>query len=69
MINQDFNLTKPAYSANEVIGMGFGGRTSVYSYIKQGKLKATKLGKKTIFLTPHILEFIASLENTGGNNE
>ena len=57
----DYNLTKPAYSVNEVLAMLPLGRTSLYAAIKDGKIKAQKHGKKTIFLAPDIAAFLASL--------
>ena len=58
---QNLNLQKPAYSVNELLAMLPIGRTSLYAAIKAGKLKATKLGKKTLFLASDIAEFLANL--------
>ena len=57
----DFNLHKPAYSVNELLKILPCGRTLLYSVIKSGKLRATKLGKKTLFLAPDIVAFLDSL--------
>lgn len=58
---QDFNLNRPAYSVNEILEILPLGRTSLYAAIKDGALKATKFGKKTLFLAPDIVEFLTSL--------
>lgn len=58
---QNFNLTRTAYSVNELLAILPLGRTSLYAAIKSGKLRAIKLGKKTLFLAPDVIEFLASL--------
>jgi len=58
---QNFNLNKPAYSVNELLGMLPIGRTKLYEKIRNGELKATKLGKKTLFLAQSVADFLASL--------
>ncbi len=61
MLPQDFNLTRPAYSVNELLAILPLGRTSLYAAIKSGALRANKLGKKTLFLAPDVAAFLASL--------
>ena len=56
-----FNLTKAAYSINEVLDNGPCGRTSLYAAIKAGKLRAVKHGKKTIVLAADYAAFLAGL--------
>lgn len=45
------------------------GRTSVYKLINAGKVKALKLGKKTLVPRSSLDEFIASLPAYGEQNE
>jgi excisionase family DNA binding protein len=61
MLPHDLNLTKIAYSVNELLAILPLGRTSLYDAIKKGKLRATKFGKKTLFLAPDIAAFLAGL--------
>lgn len=69
MLPHELNLTRPAYSVNELLEILPMGRTSLYSAIKNGSLKATKYGKSTWFLAPDIAEFLSSLrsKNTGSS--
>jgi excisionase family DNA binding protein len=57
----EYNLTRAAYSVNELLEILPLGRTSLYAAIKAGTLKATKLGKKTLFLAPDVAAFLAAL--------
>jgi predicted DNA-binding transcriptional regulator AlpA len=66
-MNNNYNLTKPAYSVNEVLAMLPFGRTKLYQAINSGKLKATKYGKSTWFMSSDIAEFLNSL-NGGATN-
>jgi hypothetical protein len=69
MPTRDFNLTKPAYSINEVLEIMPFGRTKLYSAIKNGNLTATKFGKSTWILAPDLTAFLSSLQKNGGNYE
>jgi hypothetical protein len=64
---QDYNLTKAAYSVKELIELLPLGRNSLYEAIKSGSLKATKYGKRTMFLAPHVVEFLAALPQTASS--
>ena len=66
----ELNLTKAAYSVSELLETVPIGRTSVYAAIRDGKLKAKKFGRKTVFLAPDITAFLNSLsaKNNGGNH-
>lgn len=57
----DFNLTKAAYSINEILEILPLGRTSLYEAINTGQLRATKFGKKTMILAPDMAAFLDSL--------
>ena len=61
MLPHEYNLTRAAYSVNELLEILPLGRTSLYAAIKAGTLKATKLGKKTLFLAPDVVAFLAAL--------
>ena len=61
MTTQNFNLNKTAYSVNEFLSLVPIGRTSLYAAIKNGSLRATKFGKKTIILAPNAVAFLESL--------
>ncbi len=61
---QNLNLTKAAYSVKEMTELVPLGRNSLYDAIKAGRLKATKFGKRTMFLAPHVAEFLASLSGS-----
>ena len=51
-----------SHSINEVCAATNLGRTSIYEQIRNGKLKARKLGKRTIVLRDDLDAFLASLE-------
>lgn len=59
---QDFNLTKPAYSVNELLDVLPMGRTRLYSAIKCGDLRPTKFGKSTWFLAKDVAAFLSKLD-------
>jgi len=58
---QTLNLTKAAYSVRELVELLPLGRNSIYEAVKAGNLKVTKFGKLTMFLAPHVVEFLESL--------
>ncbi len=61
--SERLGLHKVAYTPNELIDLGVvGSRTSLYSFVKQGKLKITKQGVKSIFLRSDVAAFLASLQ-------
>lgn len=57
----DYNLQKAAYSVYETLDILPIGRTSLYAAVKDGRLKATKFGTKTLFLAPDLASFLAAL--------
>lgn len=59
---KDFNLTKPAYSVNDLLELLPLGRTSLYAAIKCGDLKSTKFGKSTWFFAKDVAAFLSKLE-------
>lgn len=56
-----FDHLKPAYSIDELLNILPLGRTKLHSEINKGRLKATKLGKKTIFLAEDVSDYLESL--------
>ena len=63
-----FNLTKPAYSVNEMLEMLPWGRTKLYELIKNGRLRVVKVGKKTLGLAPDIIKLLESLPEMNGGS-
>ncbi len=54
-------MAKLAYTIDEAIEAGAGGRTKIYEAIAAGTLKAKKRGKRTIILAPHLAEYLENL--------
>ncbi|MEI7668573.1 MAG: helix-turn-helix domain-containing protein [Pseudomonadota bacterium] len=61
---------KKAFSVNEMLATLPIGKTTLYKAIKSGKLRATKLGKKTLFLAKDVSDFLEALPSlkNGGEN-
>lgn len=53
---------KLAHSVNETARMLSIGRSALYAHIKAGNIRATKCGRRTLFLTPDILSFVELLQ-------
>lgn len=64
---QAYGLTKAAYSVNEAMNVLSIGRTSLYSLVRTGDIKATKFGKKTLFLAVDLAAFISKLSSRAGD--
>lgn len=54
-------LTKPAYSLTELLRLVPIGRTTIYREVKTGNLRATKRGRRTIFLASDIAGWLEQL--------
>ena len=54
-------MAKLAYTIDEAVDAGAGGRTRIYEAIKAGKLKARKRGKRTIILAADLAQYLESL--------
>ncbi len=65
-ISQELGLTKAAYSVNDTIQLTCNSRTGLYADVKAGKLRLTKNGRKSIFLSADIAEFLSNLRNGEG---
>ena len=61
-----YGLMKAAYSVSEAMALLSLGRTSIYELVKSGALKATKCGRRTLFLAPDIAAFLSKLQGDGG---
>jgi excisionase family DNA binding protein len=57
---------KVAYDVTETARLLSIGRTSLYARVKAGELRATKLGRKTLFLASDIVAFVEHLQVEGG---
>ena len=55
------NGGKLAYRFADLEALGLGGRAYLYKQIAAGKLRATKLGRHTVFLRQDVEDFIAML--------
>lgn len=55
------NFPKVAYDVTETARILSIGRTALYAQIKTGKLRATKLGRKTLILAKDLDAFVALL--------
>jgi hypothetical protein len=60
----DYNLTKAAYSIDELMDILPLGRTKLYAAAGAGNLKLTKFGKRTMVLAPDVAAFLNSLSKT-----
>ncbi|MGQ0444730.1 MAG: hypothetical protein ACT4O2_06305 [Beijerinckiaceae bacterium] len=60
MDENDFALTKPAYSVREVVDLMPFGRTKVLSDIDAGRLEALRNGKTVVITRPAIVRYINS---------
>ena len=56
-------MTKLAFTIDEAVEAGAGGKTKIYEAIKAGTLKAKKRGKRTIILAPDLAQYLESLPN------
>jgi hypothetical protein len=61
MLPADYGLTRAAYDVPSLIEISSLGRTKLYEYIKNGVLRPTKVGTKTLFLTPDVTAFLNHL--------
>ncbi len=57
-------LAKPAYGLNELLELQPCGRSFVYEEIKAGRLRATKAGRRTIFLADDVASWLESLRTS-----
>lgn len=61
MSPQELNLTKAAYSIDELTDIIPFGKTKLYAAIKAGDLTVSKYGKKTLVLAPDAAAFLTKL--------
>ena len=60
-------MQKAAYTVNELMHEIGIGRSKLYAEIKAGRLHPRKIGKRTIFLTRDIEEYLEGLPASDGN--
>jgi excisionase family DNA binding protein len=53
--------SKPAYTIEEASRASTVGRVSIYEEINAGKLKARKIGRRTVILHDDLMDWLASL--------
>lgn len=63
---RELGLQKAAYGVPEVVAILSIRRTSLYELVKSGRLRATKCGRRTLFLATDVAAFLASLPTAGG---
>ena len=61
MLPEQHNLHKAAYTVGETMSQLMVGRTALYDLVKSGRLRATKCGKRTLFLACDIAAFLDAL--------
>ncbi len=54
-------MEKLAYTIEEAVAAGAGGRTKIYQAIKARELKARKRGKRTVILAADLAQYLESL--------
>ena len=62
----DFALKHAAYSVTGVTELTSLRRTKIFELVKARRLKATKCGRRTLFLAADIAEFLSNLPPAGG---
>lgn len=63
---QSYGLTKSAYGVNDAVKQLGIGRTTIYALIKAGRLRATKVGGRTLFLANDLAAFLSDLQKECG---
>jgi excisionase family DNA binding protein len=69
MLQNTTELGRRAYSITETCGLTGLGRDSVYSAIRDGRLVARKLGRRTIITDDDLRQFLAGLPLAGGHEQ
>ena len=64
--NLNAQVVRKALSVHEAAHVLSIGRTTLYGLVKSGDLRATKLGRKTLFLQRDIESFLDQLQANGG---
>ena len=62
---QNYPLTKAAYGVPEAVAVLSIRRTSLYKLVKSGRLKATKCGRRTLFMATDVAAFLSALQQEG----
>jgi excisionase family DNA binding protein len=61
MRGHQVHVGQEAYTVDETCEAGRFGRTTFYAQLKKGRLRARKLGSKTLVLRADLLDFLKSL--------
>jgi excisionase family DNA binding protein len=64
--SQNTSFPPAAYGVSDTASMLSIGRTKLYGLVKAGEIRATKIGRKTLFLAADIDAFLDRLQRTGG---
>ncbi len=62
----DYDLAKAAYCVADLIKVTSLGRTTIFALVKAGDLRATKCGRRTLFLASDVAQFLANLQEANG---
>jgi excisionase family DNA binding protein len=62
-------MNKIAYSVSELCELAGIGRTTIYSAVGAGTLKARKIGRRTIFLHDDVIAFLHALPTSSPASE
>jgi excisionase family DNA binding protein len=62
----DFGLYRAAYSVAGLAEVTSLRRTKIFQLVKAGELKATKCGRRTLFLATDVAEFLSRLPQAEG---
>lgn len=63
---QYYGLTRAVYDVRQTAALLSLGRTSLYKLVKSGNLRATKVGRKTLFLATDVAAYLGRLAEGGG---
>ncbi|NDF11519.1 MAG: DNA-binding protein [Proteobacteria bacterium] len=63
MITENFNLNRAAYTVAELEAILPFRRTRIYGLVKEGKLRPTRCGRRTMFLASDVQAFLVSLRD------
>jgi excisionase family DNA binding protein len=62
MVTSSLPVSKIAFDVRETLRLLSIGRTTLYALVKSGDLRATKCGRKTLFLASDISAFLERLQ-------
>lgn len=68
-LNTEDSMPKRSYDISELKAAGGPGRTVAYAEIRSGRLKARKIGRRTVVLAEDLDAYLASLPEAGANRD